>query len=347
MTTLNVRNVNEALPLGLALVQRDGVPVVSRGLKTLEVPGPVMTVYTRPWENVLMCPVRDANPFFHLFEFAWILAGDNCVHTPAFFLQKYKEYSDDGATLHGAYGHRMRSWKMGNGMVVDQLEKVVSLLAHKPDTRQAVVSIWNPMLDLGATTKDMPCNDMVMFNIRADRLNMTVNNRSNDVIWGAYGANAVQFSFLQMWVAARLGVGMGVYAQVSNSYHVYEDLPLWQKYVTGEYRPDGHVVNPYDAMEYYPVLLDAADAIDFEQDCIGLVQMANQGTLPRMAMVPSVGWKSHAGRELLRPALLAFLNYKAGDFRAALSAAQYIGNNDWRKACCAWLLRREEARKCV
>ena len=45
--------------------------------------------------------------------------------------------------------------------------------------------------------------------IKNGRLQMTVHCRSNDIIWGTYGANAVHFSILQEYVAARIGVDLG------------------------------------------------------------------------------------------------------------------------------------------
>jgi thymidylate synthase len=54
-------------------------------------------------------------------------------------------------------------------------------------------------------------------------LDLTVLCRSNDVVWGAYGANAVHFSVLQEYLAGRIGVDVGVMYQFSNNYHGYVD----------------------------------------------------------------------------------------------------------------------------
>lgn len=54
-------------------------------------------------------------------------------------------------------------------------------------------------------------------------LDLTVCCRSNDAIWGAHGANAVHFSILQEYLAARIGVGVGKLYQLSNNYHGYLD----------------------------------------------------------------------------------------------------------------------------
>jgi hypothetical protein len=45
---------------------------------------PVVTCYSAPTQRVLFSPMRDANPFFHLMEALWMLAGrDDVASRPA------------------------------------------------------------------------------------------------------------------------------------------------------------------------------------------------------------------------------------------------------------------------
>ena len=57
---------------------------------------------------------------------------------------------------------------------------------------------------------------------------MTVCNRSNDMLWGAYGANAVHMSMLQEYLASRLEIAVGEYTQISDSFHVYQN-DVWER----------------------------------------------------------------------------------------------------------------------
>lgn len=224
MKTILCRNVNHALVQGTRMFldadPGDVLVTSPREAATLEWATPVATVYQRPTERVLSVPNRRANPVFHLVEAMWILAGCEDVETLARFNPRMREYSDDGKTFHAAYGKRILS-QFG----IDQLRRVITQLNYYPDTRRAVISIWNPVQDLGSNSKDVPCNDMISFKLRNGRLRMMVFNRSNDMIWGAYGANAVQFSVIQEVVARALGVEVGEYTQVSDSFHVYTDGP--------------------------------------------------------------------------------------------------------------------------
>jgi len=130
------------------------------------------------------------------------------------------EYSDDGQVFNAPYGYRLRQLFTDEGNCnIDQLDSVIQTLSKDPNSRQAVCQIWD-VEDLEKTTKDKACNMSIVFRIRNGKLCMTVYNRSNDMIWGAYGANVVQFSMIQEYVAAHLGLPLGEYTQVSNSYHI-------------------------------------------------------------------------------------------------------------------------------
>lgn len=217
---ITVRNVNEALSIAMDVLAR-GKLVSPRGMQTLEHEGPFITTYEQPAEMVLFDPVRDANPMFHFFEALWILQGRDDVAFLAHFLPRMADFSDDGKTFHAPYGHRMR-YAYG----FDQIETAIKKLSEDKDSRQAVVSIWHPHLDW-QKSRDVPCNDMLMFKIREGKLRMTVCCRSNDAVLGAYGANVVQFSTLLKYMAGRIGVGVGEYTQISDSFHVYTDNPFW------------------------------------------------------------------------------------------------------------------------
>lgn len=340
---LTVDNVNEALPMGLDLIKKHGKTVVSRGIETLEVPGPVSTIYRTPMRRVLFDDVRDANPFFHFMESLWILGGGKTVHLPKLFLNTIGQFSDDEETFHGAYGDRLRNWpdETINNDGMDQIIQVINLLREKPDTRQAVMSIWNPAQDLGTPTKDMPCNDMIMFQARDGYLHMTVCNRSNDAIWGAYGANAVQFSMLHEVIAVASGLEVGYYVQQSNSYHIYPSNPFWQQYLAGNYAR-GEVHNPYMLPDFqpWPVASSAPEAMALLDDCWDLVQLVGKDTT--YADIVNTEWTTPLFKEVVVPMVYGYGHYKDGDYEGAVQGLSHIAADDWRAACMAWVMRRRD-----
>jgi hypothetical protein len=331
--SLRVRNVNEALPLALQMLQTYGKPAVSRDMHTLRIPGPVFTIYEQPTERVLFDSIRDANPFFHLIESLWILGGSCRVELPQRFLSNITRFSDNGLTFHGAYGYRLRS-----SFGFDQLERTIDMLARKPDSRQAVMSIWHPAIDLDVNTKDMPCNDMIMVDVVDGALNMTVCNRSNDAIWGAYGANAVQFSMLQEYMAVSLGLSVGFYVQQANNFHVYTDNPFWLKFRQGEYE-HGHVHNPYSLNDVVarPIAKNALDAILLRRDCEGMCQQVENGE-----PLEHFEYKSSFGQEVVNPVVRAYDLYKLKCYESAIKVLEQVAAEDWRLAMTDWVLRRAE-----
>lgn len=233
MKVLTVRNANEAFVEAMRLLGRVGVERESRDGPVLAAPYPVTTWYERPRERVLLWTERDANPFLHFFEGLWMLAGRNDVAWLRRYAPQLERYSDDGVTMHGAYGERWRHWPCheityregGDFLVVmDQLEEVAAALRAEPDCRRQVLTMWDPARDLlGQVAKrDLPCNTHAYVSLSAQGgLDLTVCCRSNDVVWGAYGSDVVHFSMLQEVLAAMVGVPVGSYWQVSNNWHGY------------------------------------------------------------------------------------------------------------------------------
>lgn len=54
-----------------------------------------------------------------------------------------------------------------------------------------------------------------------NKLNLSVYNRSNDILWGMLGANYVHFTILQEFVANSLAVEVGTFSQLTTNAHAY------------------------------------------------------------------------------------------------------------------------------
>lgn len=116
----------------------------------------------------------------------------------------------------------------------DQIDAVFNLLDNDPDTRRALLNIWDHRIDAAGQGLDRPCTLSINFRVRPiagdDRdskdfdyqLNMSVVQRSNDVIRGHYG-DTIQFALLQRTFANALGIAAGHYAHTAHSLHVYTD----------------------------------------------------------------------------------------------------------------------------
>lgn len=234
MHVLSCQGVNDAYVQGLRYLRQVGIEQDSRAGRVLVAPTPVTTVYSKPCERVLFDAQRDANPAFHLMESLWLLFGRNdAVWLDRFVSDFSKRFAEDDGRIHDAYGFRWRKhfdleWG-GHDVLPDQLDTLVGAFKRNPNDRRTVLTMWDPMADLGRTElKTVPCNTHAYLRIRQEGgksyLDLTVCCRSNDFCWGLAGSNAVQFSILLEYLAGRIGVGVGKYYQISNNLHVYTDV---------------------------------------------------------------------------------------------------------------------------
>jgi|TARA_R110000824_G_scaffold1386_5_gene7044 thymidylate synthase len=219
MIVIDVPTVHKALPLGIHLLQQDGVHRMSRNGPVIACPHPVTTVYNDPRQKCVMWVERDTNIAFLLYESLWMLSGKRTVEPLTRYVKNFARYSDDKKYLHGAYGYR---WREAFG--VDQLSIIQKRLIADPEDRRCVLQMWDCQQDLDSQSLDVPCNDIATFQIDHEgKLNLVVFCRSNDVIWGAYFANAFHFGMLLEYMAAHIRCEVGTYTQVSVNFHAYLD----------------------------------------------------------------------------------------------------------------------------
>jgi len=135
------------------------------------------------------------------------------VNVPEMFTDRIKKFSEftDAGVFHGAYGARVHG----------RLGDLVSLLERDPDTRQAVLTIYDSRSDLGVTKRDVPCTVALQFMLGPNGLDMKVMMRSNDA-WLGMPYDLVQFSILQGAVAQALGVNPNIYVHSVGSLHIYD-----------------------------------------------------------------------------------------------------------------------------
>ena len=334
MKVITARNVNGALLKGVDLFKdkTNYIEQDSRNGKTLECVDPVTTVYLKPTERVCLIEERDANPFFHFIESMWMIAGRNDLKTLTYYVSSMKDFSDDGETLWGAYGKRWRDY-----FLKDQIDVIVKMLKYNPDDRRAVLQMWDPIMDLAKNGKDVPCNTNIYFKVRDNKLNMTVCNRSNDMLWGAYGANVVHMSVLQELIAHRLELDVGIYRQVSDSFHVYLNN-VWDKVkdLSLDVYSIRSTTDIYDTLQDYQpfdLFLDNG-VLDWELNRFFNYHPADLET--------SNNWESPCMRDIAVPMATAYSFYKSGNFNEALQQCDNIVPVDWKNACLSWLRTREQ-----
>lgn len=130
-----------------------------------------------------------------------------------------KEYSDNyllGDKSIGSVAERIS--KLGENKL-NQLDCIIGLLNENSYTRRALVSTWNPQIDL--YSNHPPCLSTLHFQIRNQKLEITGVLRSNDA-WFAALPDLIAIYKVQDKVAKSIGVSIGNLNLLSISYHIYE-----------------------------------------------------------------------------------------------------------------------------
>lgn len=214
MIVIRALSPNGAYRQLLALATQHGWPLGASRAGPCRDLGAV-TVELDGGERTIFLSGRGWNPAFAIVEAAWMVSGRNDVKPLKHFISNYDQFSDDGHTLHGAYGYRLR-----HHFKRDQIEAAVDELTISPESRRVVLTLYDPD-DLGLDSKDIPCNTQVTLRRVDGRLEMTVSNRSND-LWLGVPYNWFVFRVLQHLIADRLGISCGVQRHVSSCLHLYE-----------------------------------------------------------------------------------------------------------------------------
>jgi hypothetical protein len=274
-----------------------------------------------------------------------MLAGRNDVKPLLFYNPRMADYSDDGETLHGAYGYRWR-----NRFGWDQLAGIRRELTDNPDSRRCVLSMWNSCFHdddkagceedmemvLTGSARDVPCCTHAYFAVNDGQLDITVCNRSNDLIWGMLGANVVHCSMLQEYMASCIGVKVGLYHHFTNNLHVYID----------NWKPQEWLAEYNRTMHSPPKIQYSAQAVESEYS--PLVQNPTQFDKECAAFIDSIDgdFREPFLRNVAQPMCAAFRAHKRRNYRDnnnALRLMERVWSDDWRAVGTAWIEKRMKA----
>lgn len=292
-----------------------GRPEHSRNGPVLVMPEITVFRLMEPRCRVLDDHIRNANPFFHMMEFIWMMAGRLDVEWIAQFNKQYREYADDGQ-VKAAYGYR---WRRAFGF--DQIRFVINQLKRNPTSRQATLQMWLPQEDLPTFHKDKACNISIMFRNNSGALDMLVTNRSNDFVWGALGANIVHMTMLHELVSHFSKIPLGRYSVVSMNLHIYTEMPNYQA-ISNTLVAD----EIYKECEPLPLFGETEEYNDFVSDCEnfcnGDLGLLTTDFLGNTALPAYVAWKVRENRE------------------HAYESIATMKHPDWRIACQNYLKRK-------
>jgi hypothetical protein len=197
----------------------------------------------------------------------------------------------------------------------------------------------NAVIGTGVLTHN--CNVGVAFNVRDGFLDMTVFNRSNDMLWGALGANYVHFGFLQEYVAALCKLSVGKLTQISSNFHVYLDFEVTKR-LMGKVQPAEP--NPYEIGETVPssvpILASDRDAT-WQSDALQFIER-----FTRDRPLKSYTWHEPFFETVAVPMFCAWhawtCDLSSYDALGHLERSGEPGGEDWKLAAIQWIKRRSK-----
>lgn len=212
-TLLRYVDGREAYRDVLRRVHEQGEVRSPRGLKTFDI-GYATIELMSPYNALAVGLGRKLSKRVAAAEAIQLIGG---FADPQLLLQAspaFKRYIEPDGNFWGAYGRRINRSQ--------QLLAVVRKLREDPETRQAIITLWDPALDNEPDHKDYPCTLALGFSIQRGKLELDVTMRSNDV-WRGLPYDIFQFTQLQLTVANILQLQPGRYRHHTYSLHLYAD----------------------------------------------------------------------------------------------------------------------------
>jgi thymidylate synthase len=190
----------------------------ARGQKSVETLG-VTFQLRKPMERLTWVRGRRFSLPFCLAEALWYLSGKNDVAFIEFYAPSIANYSWNGSELVGT-GYGAKIFGLGGGQI-DQWANVKHLLSHEdPESKRAVLQIFDGREDLSSTNPDVSCTLGLQFLLRDDCLTCCAFMRANDFYRGIV-SDVFSFTFLQEAMARELDVEVGPYFHFVGSAHIY------------------------------------------------------------------------------------------------------------------------------
>lgn len=193
------KSLSEAWELSIKKLLDDNVPYVytQRGTRAKEIVGMQLIV-----EKPLSEPILSEHYMF----------GE-------MFVEKYCQSIMEATCGEQSIHSRIVKTKSISQKNNNQVNRVVNLLRREPNSRRAVISLWDSECDMNS--EHPPCACIIQFMIRHGKLDTAAYFRSNDS-WMAVLPDMIAMTKLALLIAEKLKVTIGQYIHFAASYHLYE-----------------------------------------------------------------------------------------------------------------------------
>lgn len=156
-----------------------------------------------------------------IYELLWFLQGNtNVKYLQDHGVHIWDEWADNNGELGPVYGKQWRSWESADGIIIDQISKVIENIKTNPNSRRLIVSAWN----VGEIDKMAlpPCHTLFQFYIVEGKLSCQLYQRSADVFLGV-PFNIASYALLTMMIAQVCNLKVGDFVHTFGDVHLYRN----------------------------------------------------------------------------------------------------------------------------
>lgn len=132
------------------------------------------------------------------------------------------EFALKWGDLGPVYGVQWRKWPDGKGGEIDQIAQAIDVVRTNPNSRRNIVTAWNPAeIDAIAQAGGLPpCHSLFQLNVRGDKLDLHLYQRSADTFLGV-PFNIASYSLLLAMIAQVTGKQAGEFVHTLADTHIY------------------------------------------------------------------------------------------------------------------------------
>lgn len=174
----------------------------------------------------------------------------------------WNEWADETGSIGKAYGYQLgvkHKYKEGE---FDQVDRVLYDLKTNPQSRRIMTNLYNHH-DLNEM-RLYPCAYGVTLNVKNGKLNMILNQRSQDMLT-ANGWNVSQYAVLQHMLAQVSGFEVGELCHVIADAHIYDKhIPIVKELITKNSSKAPKFYINKDIQNFYDFTLNDFNLIDYK-----------------------------------------------------------------------------------
>ena len=171
-------------------------------------------------------------------------------------------WTDENGSIGKAYGYQLGVKHIYPEGEFNQVDKALYDLKHNPSSRRILVNMYNH-----ADLHEMalaPCAYSVTFNVTGNKLNMILNQRSQDMLT-ANGWNVMQYAALLMMFAQVSNLKPGILLHVIADAHIYDrHVPAIRKMLTNTRYPAPEVKLDPTITDFYQFTPDSFTLVNYQ-----------------------------------------------------------------------------------